>query len=163
MRFFFTTLILLVVSMCTWSCGSLHRKIALPEVHTEVREIVKETVRDSIVQIPADSAWLKAFLACDSLGNVYLNAIEEHKGENIQIASPEIRYNAMKISATIDSSQIYLQWKERHSTRDSMRVVVQPPLEVNRVTGWQWFQIWLGRISAASLGVVLMLKMRRKF
>jgi len=149
MKYLLYTIILLLLASC--KCVN-----TLPaETKTIVRTEVKEIIRDSIVELPSDSAWLKALLACDSAGNVYLKTIEEYQqGTNIKLPLPEIKYNTVIVTAKVDSSAIYLQWKERHSFKDSIQVIVQPPVEIKEPSNWQWFQIWVGRIS---LGIFILL------
>lgn len=138
----------------------------VPVYNTDVRTEVVEIIRDSIVSIPPDSAWLKALLACDSMGNVYLDAIKEYEqGEKIKIPVPIVKENIITVTASADSSEIFLKWKERHTSRDSIRVITLPPVEINRPTGWQWFQIWCGRmlfVAFAATSVTAMVKRSKK-
>ena len=143
-------LYILILLLALASCRTSKPPTIVSE--TIVKEKIVETVKDSIIHLPADSAWLHALLACDSVGNVYLSEINEYKsGAKLEIQPPRIINNTLYIQADVDSSEIYLQWKERNTTRDSIRIE-RYTIEVNKVSGWQWFQIWAGRIALFALG-----------
>lgn len=67
----------------------------------------------------------------------------------------------IEVTATCDSlaRQVILMEEELTRMRSETGVEEKPPEVVREPTGWQWFQIWTGRIAVALL--VLMVVKRR--
>lgn len=71
-------LFLLIVQSC---------RTPQPIVQTEVKEIwVDRVITDTIVTIAPDSASIKAYLECDSAGNVLIKELQEVQGNNVSLA-----------------------------------------------------------------------------
>lgn len=85
-------------------------------------------------------------LKCDSLGNVYVSRILALEGAlDSQDPTIDISDNILKVVMPVDSTAIYAKLKDREkiTSKSELKTVVK---EVNILTGWQWFQILLGRI-----------------
>lgn len=133
-----------------------------PVTSSTVQTVTREIVRDNTLFLPADSAWLKALLACDSLGNVYLQRLEGYQaGERLPPPQLHLSNNLLTASATADSAAVFLRWKELHVLRDSVRVEVLPPVHIttNVLSSWQSFQLWAGRIALGLLALGLLVKL----
>lgn len=133
------TTLLLLLSVLLAGCGTTPP--ATTPVHTTER-VVERLVA---VPLPADSALLTAYLACDSLNKVQLIAFAEQKTAGIstavQLDNNRLRYHSKTVRDTV-----------RVPVIDSMRykevpVYVDVVREVNALSGWQWFQVWAGRIA----------------
>lgn len=74
-------LFIIVLLLCP---GCKTPKIATTETKT-VTEI-REVVRDTTITVPPDSAWLRAWLECDSLGNVLMRQLSEQKGSRSEVS-----------------------------------------------------------------------------
>lgn len=131
-----------------------NRKAVTPTVtlhdSTSTKVKVHKEVKEN--QLPPDSAWLKAFLKCDSLGNVYLAQIESLQGERVT-QDLTLSNNTINVKATDTGRKT-----ERLEKTDSVAIVyrekpvkVPYPVYTNVLTQWQIFQIWLGRIAAVAL------------
>ena len=71
-------LFLLIVQSC---------RTPQPIVHTEVKEVlVDRVITDTIVTIAPDSASIRAYLECDSAGNVLIKELQEVQGKNVSLA-----------------------------------------------------------------------------
>lgn len=71
-------LFLLIVQSC---------RTPQPIVQTEVKEVlVDRVINDTIVTIAPDSAIIKAYLECDSAGNVLIKELQEVQGKNVSLA-----------------------------------------------------------------------------
>jgi hypothetical protein len=101
------------------------------------------------VEIPADSAVLSALLECDSLNNVRLVEIDELKSKRVEssfnLSTAGNKQSSLNYVVRTVFDTVYI------STKDSIiyqevPLRVEIPVEVNRLTGWQSFQIWTGRI-----------------
>lgn len=150
----YTMAVLLLCSM--WAC----QKAASPQVSKAdtaiIRTVIKyrETVRDSLVQVPPDSAWLEALLACDSNGNVLLKQLQAYEaGRNVRVPGLSLTENRLRVLNQQDSFLVWLKWRENYQEVDSTtesrseEVVVLPAERINYVTGWQQFFIKTGQIA----------------
>lgn len=123
-------------------------------VRTDVRYQVVEKLRDTTIWLPPDSALLEALIECDSAGQAQLRKIVAlQAGRKLQAPSVQLKDNRLTAGCRIDSQAVYATLKDRYERYDTshyeshhnmMATVVEVP--VNYVTGWQWFQIWCGRI-----------------
>lgn len=119
----------------------------------------KVTVNNRLVPvyIPPDSATLKALFECDSMNNVRVKEITELKGSmtdtDLSFENNELRYRAKT-----NRPPTLVPVRDSIIDRE-VPVEVLVPYEVNVLTGWQWFQIWLGRI----FGLLLVIFLGSKF
>jgi hypothetical protein len=136
--------ILVLIVLALFSCS---RKTV--PVLTATRDTANTTIREKVVRVevpvPADSSVIQALLACDSIGNVYMRTIEQLQGERIK-QDVKLENNKVTIKASDNAKEVH-----ETSTSDSIKYVyrekaVPYPVEVNKLTSWQSFQIWTGRI-----------------
>lgn len=106
-----------------------------PAIEQTKKVTITEIDRDSMVKLPPDEAWLRAWLECDSTNQVVLRQIEQKDGELIKLSfaleqvqesidkkdsgqnqppTVEKPVQALFVTASIDSQAVYLAWKERH-------------------------------------------------
>jgi len=151
------TILYILISLTLFSCVT-EKKCSQkfpPQVITKDSISYIEKVRDSIVKTPPDSAKIKALLKCDSLGNVYIQTIEELKLGNKVKPSIKIKDNYIYLDCLVDSGQVYLAWKEKFYSQNSSKIEQKPPVKVNYLTGFQWFQIYTARILLAILLLII--------
>lgn len=125
--------------------------------------VVVERWRDSVVTIPADSAWLRAWLECDSTGNVMLQELEAANGRNTGITvvslTPAGRGSLIEVGCNADSLELLLKVRERtieRLERNVNYIEVEKPL-----TWWEATQVRLGRlflVIVAALAVLITIK-----
>lgn len=138
--------LLLIVSSCITKKRCNDRYPCAVSTMSNTNTSVIETLRDTVFYSKADTGMVIAMLKCDSLGNVYVSRIIALEGA---LDSPDptidISNNILKVVMPIDSTAIYAKLKDRYeiSMKSEVKTIVK---EVNILTGWQWFQIWLGRI-----------------
>lgn len=106
-----------------------------------------------------DSSFIKALLQCDSLGNVYLSAITQLQGKIVNQAF-QLENNVLKVGARSETRE-----KKESIRKDSVRIEYKEkpvPYAIetitNRLTSWQSFQIWTGRIVLIGLVLFLIIK-----
>jgi hypothetical protein len=120
---------------------------ATVQVPVETRTTVVEKLVE--VQIPADSAWFRAYLECDSNFNVVLKRLDEQKTAGmttgVKVDSGQVSYRVVRVR-----DKVYLPARDSIIIRD-VPVIHEVPVTVNELTGWQYFQIWCGRIWLACL------------
>lgn len=117
-KFFFSYLglIAFVFMVSLSSCKDRHLSTNT-ERAVDTVTIYKETVRDSLVVVPADSSAIYALLDCDSLNNVYIKEISDLQGKrssvNFSAAAVEKGF-AIQADCICDSIAITLTMIDRY-------------------------------------------------
>jgi hypothetical protein len=133
-------------------------KTSVPVREVAVRTETAVRERVLMVEIPADSAVLAALLECDSSNQVRLVEINELKSKRVEsalsLSQTEETPHATSVRAALKYRVQIIHDTVRLAARDSVvyreiPLRVEVPVEVNVITGWQWFQIWSGRILLA--------------
>jgi hypothetical protein len=145
--------VILFVTGCCKPCIQTSTSNQKDSVRTEVKTEVIEKVKDTVIYIPGDSSLIEALLECDSLRNVQLKSIVTiEPGKTIK-PTVSLKNNVASFQCKVDSAAIAVLYIERFLSRDSSaynyhsnNVLTVIEKRVNYVTGWQWFQIWFGRI-----------------
>ena len=127
-----------------------------PQTTTTVEhfEVVKEVVRDTVVQVQPDSSILQALIQCDSTGRARLQEIQILKEsarlqQSIKMEADPLPYQptVITVKATVDSMGIYLTYKDRFKeaveTREIETIIEK---EVNILHWWQKLLMWVGGI-----------------
>jgi len=120
------------------SCRSSNPVVTVPvETRIEVRERLVE------VPMPADSSMMTAYFECDSNYNVLLKSFDEHRSArmatSINLDAGKLSYQVIRVSDTV-----YLTARDSIVYKE-IAFPVNVPVEINRLTGFQHFQIWTGR------------------
>ena len=140
-----------------------------PQTTTTVEhfEVVKEVVRDTVIQVQPDSSILQALIQCDSTGRVRLQEIQTLKEsarlqQSIKMEADPLPYQptVITVKATVDSMGIYLTYKDRFKeaveTRE-IEIIIEK--EVNILHWWQKALMWAGII--AIIGICIKFVVRR--
>ena len=127
-----------------------------PQTTTTVEhfEVVKEVVRDTVVQVQPDSSILQALIKCDSTGRARLQEIQTLKEsarlqQSIKMEADPLPYQptVITVTATVDSMGIYLTYKDRFKesveTREIETIIEKG---VNILHWWQKLLMWAGGI-----------------
>ena len=127
-----------------------------PQTTTTVEhfEVVKEVVRDTVVQVQPDSSILQALIKWDSTGRARLQEIQTLKEsarlqQSIKMEADPLPYQptVITVTATVDSMGIYLTYKDRFKesveTREIETIIEK---EVNILHWWQKLLMWAGGI-----------------
>ena len=130
-----------------------------PQTTTTVEhvEVVKEVVRDTVIQVQPDSSILQALIQCDSTGRARLQKIQTLKEsarlqQSIKMEADPLPYQptVITVKATVDSMGIYLTYKDRFKesveTREIETIIEK---EVNILHWWQKLLMWVGGIVLA--------------
>jgi hypothetical protein len=115
--------------------------------------------RDSLIVIPADSALFNAWFECDSFNRVVMSKLETIEGRKLKPVI-QFRDNWLSASVKIDSEQVYIKWKEVHtsSSIDQQEVKVQ----IQKVyPKWLIILALTGVISLTSLVVIVLYKVKK--
>ena len=140
-----------------------------PQTTTTVEhfEVVKEIVRDTVIQVQPDSSILQALIQCDSTGRARLQEIQTLKEsarlqQSIKMQADPLPYQptVITVKATVDSMGIYLTYKDRFKesveTREIETIIKK---EVNILHWWQKTLMWAGII--AIIGICIKFVVRR--
>ena len=139
---------LLVLQSC---CPKFYPQTTTTVEHVEV---VKEVVRDTVIQVQPDSSILQALIQCDSTGRARLQEIQTLKEsarlqQSIKMEADPLPYKptVITVKATVDSMGIYLTYKDRFKesveTREIETIIEK---EVNILHWWQKLLMWIGGI-----------------
>ena len=142
-----------------------------PQTTTTVEhfEVVKEVVRDTVVQVQPDSSILQALIKCDSTGRARLQEIQTLKEsarlqQSIKMEADPLPYQptVITVTATVDSMGIYLTYKDRFKesveTREIETIIEK---EVNILYWWQKVLMWIGIVFSLLFIVKLYLQIKR--
>ena len=140
-----------------------------PQTTTTVEhfEVVKEVVRDTVVQVQPDSSILQALIKCDSTGRARLQEIQTLKEsarlqQSIKMEADPLPYQptAITVKTFVDSMGIYLTYKDRFKesveTREIETIIEK---EVNILYWWQ--KLLMGAGIIAIIGICLQFVVRR--
>lgn len=131
--------ILILLIAIAISCKTAQQPLTIPVQY-------KERIVERLVAVPApsDSASLRAYLECDEHNKVILKELSEEKSKNIQ-SRYSLSNGVLDYHLTSHPPVAYIPVKD---TFKSKEVPVPYPVEtkVNYLTGWQWAQLWAGRV-----------------
>ena len=152
-----TIVLIAATALSVQSCRS--SKSLMTSTLNKDSVIIVERLRDSTIILPPDSAWLKAWLQCDSTGNVLLQQLES-KSSNIIV--PMARLTSIAPSGAIlaldcktDSLEMLITITDR-TIKHLQETKTTQYIEVERnLTWWQQTQIYLGRVLLALLGAAI--------
>ena len=152
---------LILITLLAFFASSC-RTLKSPTRTRESKTFVKETIRDTVVAIPADRSSFRAEMGVDNAGNAIIkNVLSTHVGKRAKAPQVQIKDQVLKVDCLCDSMSIYLKLKDTHIT-DMLKETVFVPTE-KALTAWQQVQLWLGRVLLIALtGIVIMLLINRK-
>ena len=135
----------------------------------ERTEVVKEVVRDTVVQVQPDSSILQALIKCDSTGRARLQEIQTLKEsarlqQSNKMESEPLPYQptAITVKTVVDSLGIYLTYKDRFKesveTREIETIIEK---EVNILHWWQKVLMWIGIVFSLLFALKLYFLLKR--
>ena len=150
-------LYLLIALLLATSC-----RTTKPESTQQSKTIIKETLRDSVVNIPADRSIFQAKLGVNDLGNTVIKEVlNVQTGKRAKAPKVQIEDQVLNVDCACDSLDIYLKLKDTHIT-DMLKETVFVPTE-KPLSMWQQTQLWMGRVMLIGLtGGLIMLVIIRK-
>jgi hypothetical protein len=122
------------------SCRVARQSVVSVPIHSTER-IVERLVP---VPMPADSASIMALLECNDQNQVILKELSEAKSKNVQ-SQFDLLDGKIKYSLKTIKDIIYVPVVDSTLFKE-VPIRVEVPIEVNVLTGWQWSQIYAGRV-----------------
>lgn len=163
------TLKLIILVICSGSLVllfSCKTKQAIITQYVKVDSIVyKESIvtkYDTIIT-PADSAYIKAYFECDSLGNVLISNLNEEKG-NLKIKTI-FRDNTIEVRVNVDSAAIIRQAEEQFIKTHNISTTVDNTTVTKKKTFIWWIYYVLGFASCIVIIIfknIILLKFKLK-
>ena len=137
----------------------------VPPVETSDSTSYRMTVRDSAFTKPPDSSEAKYMLECvktnEGLKVRIMQLLSQRPGERIYIPVSTIdSNNVLTTTAYLPGETIYVPVYRFFSTSIKAKTFVKV---TNVLTGWQWFQLWLGRVFAALLLIYVGFKILKRY
>ncbi len=114
---FLILIIVLALASCTPQRYCAKHCPSTQDTTTKTRIVVRDSVVLKYVEVPvpADSASVRAKLNCDSLGNVYIVAIDSiRNGKHATAPQLNIRDNYLTAECKVDSFAVYAAVKEKY-------------------------------------------------
>jgi hypothetical protein len=148
-KFNYIFTILILILLISTSCKTV---APVASINTITKDSIIYVSKDTTVYI-TDSAGFKAFLECDSLGRIRIKQIQDFYAGQFVKPKIIIKDNYVKVDCKVDSAKVYVTWKEKHQITTSSTSTVQIDRQ-NYLTGWQWFQVWCGRIGIGLLLII---------
>ena len=126
-------------------------------VHDSIHTEYCETLRDTTIQIPADSAWLRAWLKCDSAGNVIIDQSWSGTGNAIPSELQfSIKNNVLYVKFMKENYELRLQLKDKliKYYRDKQTTIEHT---TNILKPWQKGLLWTaaGILLLSILAIIL--------
>lgn len=148
-------LLAVLLIMLTLSCSTT-RKYRSNLIQVPVMEKIQVNNRLVPVYIPPDSTTIRALFECDSMNNVRLKELTELKSSGTT-SDFSFQNNILHYRADFKKDSVKVIVRDSIVERE-VPVEVRVPVEVNIITGFQWFQIWLGRVFSALVIILLGIK-----
>jgi len=132
------------------------------EKTTETKTEIIEVIRDTTIYIPPDQAMVKAWLECDSAGQILIKQIETLQGKLNAKANIRIVDNTIIADCICDSLNIFMQLKDRYQTTTVNTTETKVLWMEKELKWWQKMLLWTGGISliAIIIGSIATLKKR---
>lgn len=140
-------LFLLVVLVGTLtSCKSTG--VPLPTRTEASSTTIQERIHDTVFETKKDSSYYKAWLECQD-GKVIIREPSAVKGNHLKAPRVIIKDNHIRVDCEAEAQKLLARWKDTHRTT-SLQTTITQTVEVERkLTRWQAYQIWCGRMFLA--------------
>ena len=131
-------------------------------VHDSIHTEYCETVRDTTITLPADSSWLRAWLKCDSAGNVYVDhsSLRQAQGTSVDWI---LQDNVLYINFQKDAYELRLQLKDKliKYYRDKQTTIEHT---TNILNPWQKTLLWVAGVIVilSIVTIIIILKWKKK-
>ncbi len=151
-------IIILALALLLISCRS-SREISNIDTMSATRDSTSHELREEVqttkVTVAGDSALIRALLACDSNGQVYLRQLEVIRGQRIL---PEfiLKNNRILVPIKVDSMSIYHKYKNifEKNVKTSSSAKVRTEYKYVKVTVTDWWRLILFTLGGFASGLI---------
>ena len=145
--------IILFISLLTACKTPVQTSSVKTNDSTYVEKLVHDTTR-----IPADSSWFYAWLKCDSLGNVFIASLSDHKTEGIKtdvnFNNGKLIYKTEKASKEIVTTVINKETKVKKQDKETITITLI------KMSLFQKIFFWIGLIGSVAGLIYLGIKIK---
>jgi len=162
LNYILVVIVLILVSGCA-SRKQCERRYP-PQIQ-RYDSIIRDTVqiiRDSIIKIEPDRAYLKAWIECDKNGELLMKRIEEYEAGKKTTPKIVVRDNYIEIECLVDSAAIAVHWIETHTNAEN-NTGKTTTIEVNKLKQYQIVLIWAGGAALIFLFILLIIWAIKKY
>ncbi len=140
-------LIIILIGLLFCSCKTAQ---VIPPKPVLLQTSERVTTRLKPVTVSPDSAYIAALFECDSSRQVVLRQLAEAKSKGVN-SDYTFSDGLLKYSAKIVHDTIYVPVTDSSLYKEIPvpYAVLRP--EVNKISGWQWVQIYAGRLLLGAL------------
>jgi len=151
-KLFLLLVIILLLASCTTQKHCNKRFPCTGRIDTIIKTDYREVLKDTTIYL-TDSAWAQMYFECSKDGDVLLKQILELKAG--KYVTPRIIYKdkMLYVECKVDSVGILLHYKNI-LIKEFQKIDKTTVVKENYLTGWQWFQLWAGRIF---LGLIILI------
>ncbi len=123
---------------------------------------ITERIHDTTILVLQDSSQVQYLIECENERAKLTQFLSYKSGSRVQPPQVTIVKNVLTAKCVVDSFAVYASFKTRDTTMvlKTNTVTIVPQ---NYVTGFQSFQIWLGRILLVILFIYFGLKLIRAY
>ena len=152
--------VLLLTALCVMSCKSPKRLEKTPSLDS-----LYSARGFALIQQPVPPSIAKTVFPTGTLKSIPVGTGFSVRSGQAIVKVTRVSEDSVEVSATCDSlarEVIYLHEELTRIRNETGEEVEEPPPQiVKEPTGWQWFQIWTGRMAVAVL-VLIVIKRRLK-
>lgn len=150
------SLLLITIVILIGGCRTKQLTTNQSVTKDSIRTIEKIITKFDTIQNPADSAIIKAYLECDSLGNVLIRELSEEKGK--MRVKTIFRDNIIEVRVNVDSAAIIRRaienYKKELTSNNTNSVAA---IEKKKPCNWLSWLIWGTGIGVFLSGLALIL------
>ena len=145
---------LLLIAGCNRNIAPHTVTTVKDSIQVKVVHDVVYQVKDTFVTVNQDSSLVDMLFECDSLRRLSIKSVANNKsGTHVFTPTLKVHGDTLTAGCKVDSFSVYVHWKERYERTDSSFIRNKDSVSIKTVTvrqnyisGWQNFQMWMGRI-----------------
>ena len=154
---FAVLLFLIFAVLVVWLLSGCKTPVQTSSVKINDSTYVEKLVHDT-TRIPADSSWFYAWLKCDSLGNVIIASLYDHKTEGIKtdvtFNNGKLIYTTEKASKEIVTTAINKETKVKKQDKETITITLI------KMSLFQKIFFWIGLIGSVAGLIYLGIKIK---
>ena len=143
-----------------FSCKVREKIVTQYEIIDTMFFVEKYEVKYDTLRIPPDSAYIKAYLQCDSAGNVLIRALNEEKGK-IRLKTV-FRDNIIEVKVNVDSAEI-IRRAEQEFLRNYKSISTQTESNVQKKRTFAWYYYFLSGVGFGVIIILIIKQLWKKF
>lgn len=145
---------MLLIALCVMSCKSPTRL-----ERTTSRDSLRDVRQFVLIQQPVPPSIAKTVFPAGTLKTIPIGTGFSVRSGQAMVDVKRVSADSIEVTATCDSlaRQVLILTEENIRIRNELleKEEEPPPKVVHEPTGWQWFQIWTGRIAVIALLLIL--------